>query len=75
MIGTEWSLRLLNLGGAASNAGIKAGDHILEINGLNVRWDKLHQVDFVFWEYRKVQEPARTKPIVNYIVILPWCAS
>ena len=26
------------LGGAAFHAGIKAGDHILEINGLNVRF-------------------------------------
>lgn len=28
------------VGGAASQAGIKGGDHILEINGLNVRWSK-----------------------------------
>ena len=28
------------VGGAASQAGIKGGDHILEINGLNVRCSK-----------------------------------
>lgn len=40
MIWIEWSLRFLNLGGVVFYVGIKVGDYIFEINGLNVRWDK-----------------------------------